>query len=285
MRMRLRLVGPIKVGGSYSLLASRLYRTEAIVLKSASLGENNLLVTLLARSGSKLTAVAWGGRNLTSKKIGHLEPLTRVDLALSRGRGGLDGVSQALSLEGFGDLKSNLETITKAIYFAELVDGFAAEGADNPRLYELFLDSLRVLQVTSDREIVVPCFQLNILKISGFMPELYQCVECRQPVSPGDHKFGVELGGAICGTCIPTGVQISPISLRAMKVLRYFDRTGPLGLSTLNVSKNLYEEVRSILDVTVRYWLDRDVSSRDFMYRVEANVGLDVTHRSSNQRV
>ena len=277
--MRSQLVAPIKAGESCSFLAGRLYRTEAIVLKSASLGENHLLVTLLARSGSKLSVVAWGGRNVTSKKIGHLEPLTRVDLALSKSRVGLDDVSQALSLEGFGDLKSDLETIAKAIYFAELVDGFAVEGSDNPTLYDLFLDTLRLLQMITDKGIVVPCFQLNVLKVSGFMPELYECVECRGLVSPGDHKFSVELGGAICVQCVPTGGRISPLSLGAMKVLRYFDRTGPLGLSTLSVPRNLCKEVRSILDATVRYWLDRDLSSRDFMYLVEANPEPNITHK------
>ena len=66
--------------------SGRLYRTEGIVLKTAPLGEGDLLVTLVAEDGSKLRAMAWGARKLTSRKMGHLETLTRVDLALSRGR-------------------------------------------------------------------------------------------------------------------------------------------------------------------------------------------------------
>ena len=260
-------------------MASKLYRTEAIVLKSAPLGEGHLLVTLLDRDGSKLRAVAWGGRKLTSRKMGHLEPLTRVDLALSRGRADLDGVSQAQGLESFGALKSDLEATAKAIYLAELVDGFASEGSDNPPLYDLFLNTLRMLQESPDTEVAVPYFQLNLLNVSGFMPELYRCVECRQRVSPGDHQFSVDLGGALCGRCVPLGARISPLSLQAMKVLRYFDRSGHPDMAGLRVSGLLYQEVRSILDAATRYWLDRDVHSRDFMDHVERKAAKHLSLR------
>ena len=250
-------------------MASKLYRTEAIVLKSAPLGEGHLLATLLARDGSKLRAAAWGGRKLTSKKMGHLEPLTRVDLALSRGRTDLDSVSQVQGLESFDALKSNLEATARAIYLAELADGFASEGSASPPLYDLFLNTLRTLRDLPDAEVAVPYFQLNLLKVSGFMPELYRCVECRQQVSPGDHQFSVDLGGALCGRCAPTGMRIAPLSLHAMKVLRYFDRNGHTDLAGLRVSTSLYQEVGSILNAATRYWLDRDVYSRDFMYHVE----------------
>ena len=61
----------------------RTYRAEALVLRSAPLGEADLLVTLFTREAGKVRAVAKGARRSTAKLVGHLEPLTVTSLALS----------------------------------------------------------------------------------------------------------------------------------------------------------------------------------------------------------
>ncbi len=249
------------------MAASRYYRVEGVVLKSASLGEGDLLVTLLTRDGSKLRAMAWGARKLTSRKMGHLEPLTRVDLALSKGRN-LDTITQAHSLEAFNVMKSGLESTAKAFYLAEMVDGFAIEDGANPPLYSLFLDALRAVQDSPEDNATVPHFQLSLLQVTGFMPELYRCVECRQQILPSDHRFSIDLGGVLCSGCVPTGARIAPLSLQALKVLRHFHRSLEPNSSSLQVSDSLHQELRSILDGATRYWLDREVRSRAFMDQV-----------------
>ena len=248
--------------------SGRLYRTEGIVLKTAPLGEGDLLVTIAAEDGSKLRAMAWGARKLTSRKMGHLETLTRVDLALSRGRN-MDTINQVHNLETFAALRGNLESTAKAFYVAELVDGFAIEGSANPLLYNLFLDTLRAVQAAGEDNVLLLHFQLNLLRVNGFMPELYRCVECSVRITPGDHRFTVNLGGVLCSGCAPVGGVIVPLSLQALKVLRHFHRSVELDASKLRISSSLYEEIRSILDSAIRFWLDRDLRSRKFVDQVQ----------------
>ena len=100
----------------------RTYRTEALVLRQSPLGEADLLLSLFTPHRGKVRATARGVRRLTSRMVGHLEPLTRVDLFLSKGRS-LDTISQAQVLDSFQALKTDLETISHGIYVAELVDG------------------------------------------------------------------------------------------------------------------------------------------------------------------
>ena len=64
------------------MAASRLYREEGLVLKTSFLGDRDVLVTLIARDGSKVKAMAWGARKLTSRKIGHIEQLNQIDVTL-----------------------------------------------------------------------------------------------------------------------------------------------------------------------------------------------------------
>ena len=246
----------------------RLYKTEGIVLKTSVMGEANLLVTLVSEDGSKLRATAWGARKMNSRKMGHLDSLTRVDLDLYRGPS-MSSVRQVVTLEAFAVLKSRLDATARAFYLAELVDGFAVEGSPNPSLYNLFLDTLRALQEAPEDNELMLRFQLDLLQVNGFMPELYRCVECRRAVEAGRHRFVVSLGGVICAECASRREGAAPLSLPALKILRHFHRNGDEETARIRISPALYEEVRAILDGAIRYWLDRDVRSRRFVVQVQ----------------
>ena len=250
------------------MAAPRLFKTEGIVLKTAPYGEADLLVTLVTQDGSRLLAMAWGARKMNSRKMGHLDTLTRVDLDLYRGPN-MYSIRQALNLESFVVLKSRLDATARAFYIAELVDGFAVEASPNPPLYNLFLDTLRSVQATPEDNEPILKFQLEMLRVNGFMPELYRCVECRRNMEPGKHRFVVSLGGVICTDCASKREGATPLSLPALKTLRHFHRNGDADASRLRISPDLYEEVRAVLDRAIRYWLDRDVRSRRFVVQVQ----------------
>jgi DNA repair protein RecO (recombination protein O) len=171
-----------------------------------SLGEAGLMATLYTRDMGKLKAMVRSARKPTSKMVGHLEPLNLVHLSLAASRpGGIDTVIQAQTLDSHSRLKADLEGISRAIYVAELADGFGAEGSRNTGLYDLLLETVGSLQGDPDPELTLRYFELHILKCSGFMPELYGCVDCRRPPEPGKHRFSPEMGGVLCLGCTPAG--------------------------------------------------------------------------------
>ena len=180
----------------------RTYRCEAITLKTAPLAEADLLVTLFTRERGKLRAVARGARRVSSKLIGHLEPLTQVRLSMAQGRN-LDYVNQAQVIDGFSDLKQDLDATTKGFYVAELVDGFGSEASPNPPLYQVAEDVLKSIGLNPNSDWPLRFFEMQLLNLSGLMPELYRCVECRTTLSPDKHRFSPALGGAICTDCRP----------------------------------------------------------------------------------
>ena len=76
----------------------RLYRVTAIVLKRRDQGEADRLLTVLARERGKVTLLAKGVRRQASRKAGHLEPFTYVELLVAKGKS-LDIVTQAETVE------------------------------------------------------------------------------------------------------------------------------------------------------------------------------------------
>jgi DNA repair protein RecO (recombination protein O) len=239
------------------------------VLRQRPLGEADLLLTLLTPQEGKVRAVAKGARRLTSKLAGHLEPLTRVELSLSVAQG-LDVVNQAQMVEGFATAKGDLRSATQALYLAELVDGFAVERSGNPALYGLLLEALALLGQGVEAASLLRCFEVRLLDLSGFMPELQVCVECRRPPVDGQQHYTPDGGGLLCGECSPPRARVMPLSSRALATLRLLDATTPEQASRLRLAPELVEELRVLLAATIRYWLEREVRSAAFLETLQA---------------
>jgi DNA repair protein RecO (recombination protein O) len=253
----------------------KTYRAQALVIKNAPFGEADLLVTLYTREGGKLRALARGARRSGSRMVGHFEPLTVVGLSLARGRS-LDTVTQVEVEQNFTLLKSQLSTMSRALYVAELVDGFGAESHDNQDLFQLAVDTLAAMEREPQRDLVLRCFELHLLRVSGFMPELFQCVECSSPLLPEQHRFSPDAGGTLCFQCAPAGVLVRPLSVRALKVLRLLHRSRVAQLPPLELGTPLEQELKSLLGGAVNYWLDKEIRSNLFLEHLEGWAAAEV---------
>ena len=252
------------------MAAPKSFRSQGIVLESKPLGEADLMVTLLTSDEGKLRAVARGARKTTSKLVGHLEPLNRVDMSVARGKE-FQYVSQAQVLENFLPLKTGLGGVTRGLYMAELASWYAVEEAPGSRIHDLLLDGLRFLPECKSPDIVLRCFEMQLLKVSGFMPELYCCVDCGEELSPKGHQFSPALGGTLCDRCRPSGVAVRPMSLDALKVLRFLANTTMPEADRLRLESELAEEVSRLLSLLLSYWPDHEIRSRRFMDHVRTD--------------
>ncbi len=253
----------------------RSYQCEALTIGKSPTGEADLIVTLLTKDRGKVRAIARGGRRSTSKMVGHLEPLTQVRASLAQGRS-LDYVTQVQILENFAALKNSLDGISKGQYAAELADGFASEASPNQPLYNLVVEVLHALNSDPESDRPLRFFELQLLGVSGLMPELYCCVECRQPLAPVQHRYSPTVGGTLCSVCQPAGAHVRPLSLRALKVLRLLHR-GPLAdIVGLNMSPDLAQEIKAVLAGTVSYWLDKEIQSNSFLEQLRRESTIHV---------
>ena len=229
--------------------------------------EADLLVTLFTRYQGKVRAVGKGARRGTSKLIGHLEPLTEVNMSMFRGRS-MDVISQAEVINSFPALKEDLTGIAKGLYLAEMLNGFGSEASPNPDLFQLMIDTLHVIESDPQSEMVLRYFEYHLLEVSGLMPELYHCVECREELEPNAHRFSPNVGGTLCLRCCPDDAHLRPLSLRALKVLRLLDRCQLAEACDLSIDDNLSTELKSLLFTTVSYWLGKEIRSNSFLERL-----------------
>ncbi len=257
----------------------RLYRTEAIILKRSNLGEADRLLTLYTPYQGKYRVIAKGVRKPTSRKAGHLELLSHSKLLLARGRS-LDIVTQAETVNAFPKLRTDLTKTSRAYYIMELIDRFTGEGIENYPLFELLLQVLTGLNDESDIELTTRFYELHLLGLVGYQPQLFRCVSCNEAIRPGNNQFSVSEGGVVCPRCSERFIELSaqPISVNSLKVLRY------LQIHTLQESYHLplTLEIQKDLERTmlkyITYHLERSLKSIEFIRRLRQPVQPSPVH-------
>ena len=252
----------------------RSYKTEGVVIRHAPLGEADRIITLYTEDLGKVRAVAKGVRRIKSRLGGHLELLRRTSVSLAVGRS-LDVVTEAQVLESFRGFSEDLERLATVLYVVELVDGFTPERSPNHPVYRLLLDTLRWLEKTDRGDLLARFFELHLLEHSGYMPELFRCIECRSMLQPGDHYFSCANGGVRCPQCRVGAAEATiPVSLAAMKVLRFLARSNRFtDAEALELSAGVLAETERLLRTYIRFVVEKEFKSAEFMNLVSSGRG------------
>ena len=245
----------------------RIYHTEAIVLRTSPLGEADRLLTVFSPGIGKLRATARGVRKPTSRLGGHLDPLTRSMLTLTKGQS-LDTITGADARESFPGVKSDLGRLSRAIYLVELVDLLNPLEVPSPGTYSLFLEGLRGLGTGADADLILRYLELQLLGHGGFLPELRQCAECHGQISPRKHFLSPAAGGVLCPACRPSHSDAMSLSLDALKVLRFISTATMASAIQVRVNQPLHRELGALLHALLRYTLERELRSVAFLRSV-----------------
>jgi DNA repair protein RecO (recombination protein O) len=247
--------------------APRVYKTEAIVLRHRRLGEADKILTLYTPNMGKLDAVAKGVRRPRSRKSGHVEILSRTSLLIAHGRS-LDIVTQSEGVESFTPVREELQRLSRALYVAELVERFSAERIENYPLYGLLLETLRRLAETDELDLVTRYFELQLLSLSGYQPQLQHCTACQAVLAPVVNYFSPAAGGVLCSACRLTEGSPRPLTLNALKVMRLLQSGSFAAAARVRLTLSLASEIEDHLRLYIRHTLEREVNALEFVQTV-----------------
>jgi DNA repair protein RecO (recombination protein O) len=144
-----------------------LYTTDALILRTYSLGESDRIVVFLTRDRGKKRGVAKNARQSRRRFGGALEPMTHGRVAyVERERRDLvrldyvEPISSPLSV-------AHDEVVAYVGYFAELIDECAPEADPNETLFRLGVSILEALRAGASIEPVARYFEYWLLRLQG----------------------------------------------------------------------------------------------------------------------
>jgi DNA repair protein RecO (recombination protein O) len=242
----------------------RVYKTEAIVLKRTNLGEADKILVLYTPNLGKIRAVAKGVRRPKSKLGGHVETLTHSSIMLAKGRN-LDIIIQSQAIDSYLPLRNDLWRTSCALYTAELIDRFTEEQMRNYPIYRLLLDTIGNIVEAGNIDLLLRYFEIQLLGYLGYKPQLQSCISCKKELEPQDNYFSASGGGVLCPSCKTTEPRVRPLSLNALKVMRLIQTSNYDNASKVRLNAGLSKELEIVLREYIRYILEREVKSAEFL--------------------
>jgi DNA repair protein RecO (recombination protein O) len=251
---------------------NRLYRTHAVVLRRRDYGDADRILTVLTPNYGKLELIAKGARKTTSRKAGHLEIFGHASLLVAKART-WDIITEAVSVESFPALRSDLDKISQASYLAELVDSFTETDDENLPIWDLLILALQELNAletgSGSAALLLHWAQLHLLALAGFQPQLFECLGCDAELEPVTNFISLTEGGVFCPTCAAGRRDVEPIEPDVLKVLRFFQTRNWPSVRGVHVRPHILQQVDNLLYRYLLTVLERRLKSVDFMRRLQ----------------
>ena len=240
----------------------------AIVVRHTNYEEADRFITFLTPFQGRVSALAKGVRKLNSRKAGHLQPFTYVDVQLSKGRGASWLVTQVSTIEAYPDILASLDKTVRTSCVLELADRFSLEGVENVQLFQLTLDTLRRIAVFEDIFPVQRYFDLQLLNVTGYRPQLFECVRCHKKIQPEDQYLHYGMGGVLCPDCGMITAGARKISMNSLKYFRYYQTRSFAQAAAAGWPQNIRMESENLLTGYQSYLLERKTNSQQFLERI-----------------
>lgn len=230
------------------------------MLARMDFGEADRILTLYSRQHGKLRVIAKGARRPLSRLGPHLEYFGRSRLMLAKGRD-LDVVTGAETVDAHLGIRDDLDAFGYAAHLVEILSRLTEDRQENHAVFDLLSSSLRLLADGIDPFHVARHYELALLTLLGFRPEIYRCIECRSALSAVPNQFAVAQGGFLCEACRGRDAATRVVSVEAQKYLRALDRGGLTATVQLRVAEPLRAELEGVLTAYLRHIAERDLGS------------------------
>jgi len=259
----------------------RSFNAEGIVVRTRNLGEADRIVILLTPNRGLIHCVARSARNTKSKIGGQTDLLRHITASLRTGRSDLHIMNQVETVNAHLGLHTDLDSLTLASHMAETGEQFSTEGAANPDGFNLLRESLTYAESANHDKLPLLRLwhDLQLLTISGWEPELQNCVRTGIELTEGDHWWSPTEGGVVAQNYKqstnqqhePTTISnathddptrtapLIPAPVNALKLLRHISRptTTWQHLSTLRATTTQTETAQTLITRLTEAVLDR----------------------------
>lgn len=150
-------------------MKQRLYSSEGIVLSRKNYGEADRILIVFSKNFGKLSLLAKGIRKIKSKKRGHLEIFSKIKFSAIKGHG-FDIMTEAETINDFAGVRINLNKISLAYYFCEVVNKITHEDGRPSTIYGLLSTALEELEQETELKKLRMKFIYDLLTEMGYWP-------------------------------------------------------------------------------------------------------------------
>lgn len=205
--------------------------TQGIVIREQTLRENDRMISILTKDQGVVQAYVFGAKKPGGRLSSSTQLFAFSDFSLNK-KNDFYVVEHAGAKEIFFELRQDIEAIALAQYFAQLEEEFASCSEENDEFLRLMLNSLHILcKKSRPKTQVKSVFELRILCLSGYMPDVIMCCGCGK-YTDNVMFFDVDKTTIACRKCSDgSGIPIEAGILSAVRHICYSDHEKLFGFS------------------------------------------------------
>ena len=238
---------------------------KGLVLREVSYKESDKILTVLTAQEGKLTVSARGCRKKGSAIAAASQLLVWSEFTLYEYQGRW-AVKEAVTERQFDGVRSDLDKLALASYFAEVTEALSREGQAEPELLSLTLNSLHALEkLPYPAALIKTAFEWKAMALAGYEPMADACAVCgAEP--PADPRVHLTEGVVHCAACrgeIGDGISM-PITSAALTALRHFIWGDPKRLFSVNIDQASLKQLGQASEAYLMTQLERGFRTLDF---------------------
>ncbi len=239
-------------------------KAKGIVIKETQYGESNKMLTIFTKEMGIIRAALYGAKSIKNGKSALGQFLGYSEFQLSEGKGGVYTVTSGTLKEGFFSISEDIEKLSIAVYFSDLVyHAIGLENSDDATL-TLLLNTLYALCYNDlDIKKAKAVFELRLMSIVGYRPLLTKCVKCGN--INNIVGFSSKDGGILCRECSGENGKITKSVVDAMN---YIISADAKKIFSFTISQEVQALLGKVTEDYVRVQLDQEFSSLEYFKRI-----------------
>ena len=236
-----------------------VFESEALILRTYNFAEADKIVVCLTRDAGVIRGVAKGCRKLKSRFGAALEPFTLAKITYyQKENQELASISTAEILTSHFDLSSHAETLTGLAYMGDLVLEFSPPHHVNEKLYRMVKACLEAIsQSQQDMPLILRYFEVWLLKLEGYLPDLRCCADCGSAFDDTRVAFLASDLSFRCRNCTNGGGNA--VSRRLQQQLRAAQKLAPFVFAqeSREVPASIHKEMAELTHQLIARVLER----------------------------
>jgi DNA repair protein RecO (recombination protein O) len=149
----------------------------------------------------------------------------------------------------------------------ELTERIVDDNEPNVMLFEQLKASLDAMDEEKDPQIIAHLYEMKILSIAGYQPQLDACVSCG--AQEGPMSLHVGLGGIVCNRCRAQDGQSIALAESTLKLLRLFVHMDIRRLGKTEVKPATKNQLKQCIRQLIDAHIDVKWKSRNFLDQME----------------
>lgn len=225
-----------------------IFKTRAVVIKTQDIKESDKLVWLYSEKLGKISTIARGAKKSRSNLFTTTLQFCYGDYVVYKGKS-LYTINESVIIDSFQDLLKDLDILTYASYFCELIDICMQDEESNRELFRHLVTAFYLIKNKAvDLETLARAYEIKVLEATGYGLNLESCSICKKKLNYCNY-LSMQYSGGVCSDCERyNGIYLKQGTFNALK---YLTKTSLENVYRVTLSKEIKQELYNILSMVI----------------------------------